>query len=156
MQLKELSMKKIIIFRLGDEEFGIPVELVKSIEKIQPVTRVPGTASFIKGVLNLRGVITPVIDLRGRFELDHSEETDQTRMIVVKYMDTEAGLIADAANDVLDIDPGEIEPSPDVAGIVKTDYISGVAKTGKRLIILLNLEEVLHSVSALADQSAGV
>ncbi|WP_338781944.1 chemotaxis protein CheW [Metabacillus sp. FJAT-52054] len=154
MQTNESIEKKIIIFRLGEEEFGIPVELVKSIEKVQSITRVPGTASYITGVLNLRGVITPVIDLRERFELSSYEPTEFTRMIVVSIHDTEAGLIADAANDVIDIRAEQIEPSPEVAGIIKTDYISGVVKVDKRLIIMLDLEEVLHSPSLPASSGA--
>ncbi|KZZ82829.1 chemotaxis protein CheW [Bacillus sp. SJS] len=154
MQTNESIEKKIIIFRLGEEEFGIPVELVKSIEKVQSITRVPGTASYITGVLNLRGVITPVIDLRERFELGSYEPTEFTRMIVVSIHDTEAGLIADAANDVIDIRAEQIEPSPEVAGIIKTDYISGVVKVDKRLIIMLDLEEVLHSPSLPASSGA--
>ncbi|MBS2969005.1 purine-binding chemotaxis protein CheW [Metabacillus sp. KIGAM252] len=154
MQTNESIEKKIIIFRLGEEEFGIPVELVKSIEKVQSITRVPGTASYITGVLNLRGVITPVIDLRERFELGSYESTELTRMIVVSINDTEAGLIADSANDVIDIRTEQIEPSPEVAGIIKTDYISGVVKVDKRLIIMLDLEEVLHSAPSLASSGA--
>ncbi|AZB44842.1 chemotaxis protein CheW [Bacillus sp. FJAT-42376] len=153
--MNELLEKKIIIFRLGEEEFGVPVEQVKSIEKVQSITRVPGTAPYITGVLNLRGVITPVIDLRARFELGAYEKTEYTRMIVVSVNEIEAGLIADAANDVMDIHSDQIEPSPEVAGIIKTDYISGVVKLNKRLIIMLDLEEVLMSASGLADPAFG-
>ncbi|MGD6816146.1 chemotaxis protein CheW [Metabacillus sp. 84] len=144
------SETKIIIFRLGEEEFGIPVNQVKSIEKIQSITRVPGTDPYIKGVINLRGVVTPVIDLRKRFELSDAEYTEHSRMIVVAVHGIEAGLAADAANDVTDISFEQIEPSPEVAGMIKTDYISGVVKLGKRLIIMLDLAEVLEASPAAA------
>lgn len=89
---------------IGDEEYGISVEEVQSIEKIQHITRVPGVKEYVKGVINLRGVITPIIDLRTRFNLQEQLNHELTRIIMVRLNDVEAGLIVDAANDVVDID----------------------------------------------------
>ena len=94
---------KLIVFQLSGKEYGIPVYLVHGIERVQHITRVPGTAPFVKGVINLRGVVTPIIDLRKRFEMEEAEYTDSTRVIIVSVEDIEVGLIVDAANDVIDI-----------------------------------------------------
>jgi purine-binding chemotaxis protein CheW len=139
----EAKEVKVIVFQLQDEEYGIPVHQVRSIEKMQHITRVPRTAPFVKGVINLRGVVTPIIDLRVRFELEEQAYTDSTRIIIVALDHMEVGLIVDAANDVIDIPVSSIEPRPEVVGNVEVEYITGVAKVDKRLIILLNLEKVL-------------
>jgi len=134
---------KVIVFQLGDEEYAVSVHQVGSIERMQPITRVPQMEAFIKGVINLRGVITPVIDIRVRFGLKERESTESTRIIVVYLDDMEVGLIVDAANDVMDIPENTIEPAPEVIGAVNNDYIAGVAKVDDRLLILLDLEKVL-------------
>lgn len=144
MSKVETLEQKVIVFQLKDEEYGIPVQQVRSIEKVQHITRVPRSAPFVKGVINLRGVVTPIIDLRVRFEIEQSEFQDSTRVIIVSANDMEVGLIVDAANDVIDISVDAIEPPPEVVGVVQSEYISGVAKLDKRLLILLNLDKVLN------------
>lgn len=136
---------KVIVFALGNEEYGIDVDKVRTIERMMPITRVPKTYSFIKGVINLRGVVIPVIDLRGRFNLEESAYNDQTRIIIVAVGDMEVGFIVDAANDVVDLDRDNIDSPPEVVGGVKAKYLDGVAKVGEdRLLIMLNLAEVLN------------
>ncbi len=134
---------KVIVFQLAEEEFGIPVGQVRSIEKVQHITRVPRTIDFVKGVINLRGLVTPIIDLRKRFGLEEQAQTESTRVIIVTLENMEVGLIVDAANDVIDISEESIEPPPKVVGVVEADYLSGVVKVGSRLLILLNLDSVL-------------
>lgn len=141
---------KVIVFQLEDEEYGVPVEQVQSIEKVLHITRVPGTAKYVKGVINLRGVVTPIIDLRTRFGLDELPYSDSTRVIIVTLETMDVGLIVDAANDVIDLASESIEPAPAVVGTVEADYVNGVAKIGKRLLILLKLEKVL-SVKELTE-----
>lgn len=135
--------KKVIVFLLDNEEYAIPIEQVGSIERIEPITRVPQTADFVKGVINMRGVVTPIIDLRKRFGLKETEYTDTTRIIIVNLDDMEVGLVVDAANDVIDIPASSIEPAPEVVGAVDIEYIAGVAKLDKRLLILLDMQKVL-------------
>ncbi|MRN54845.1 chemotaxis protein CheW [Paenibacillus monticola] len=136
---------KVIVFKLGSEEYGIEVEKVQTIERMMPITRVPKTYSFIKGVINLRGVVIPVIDLRGRFGIEEGEHTDQTRVIIVSVNDMEVGFIVDSANDVIDLNRDSIDTPPDVVGGIKAKYLDGVAKIGEeRLLIMLNLSEVLN------------
>ncbi|USG67947.1 chemotaxis protein CheW [Brevibacillus ruminantium] len=136
---------KVIVFRLKDEEYGVEVNQVKSIEKLEHITRVPRTPAFVKGVINLRGVVTPIIDLRNRFGLEETAYSESTRIIIVAVGELEVGLIVDAANDVIDIPVTAIEPPPEVVGGVEAAYLRGVAKLEKRLLILLNLDKVLSN-----------
>lgn len=143
MDTQEIKNKKVIVFQLNNEEYAVPIEQVGSIEMMLPITRVPQTADFVKGVINLRGVIIPVIDLRVRFGLKEIEHSDSTRIIIFYLDDIEVGLIVDVANDVVDIPENIIEPPPEVVGTVHVDYIEGVAKLKDRLLILLDLQKVL-------------
>ncbi|MBU9714531.1 chemotaxis protein CheW [Evansella tamaricis] len=138
-----LNDLKVIVFQLQNEEYGVSVEQVRSIERIQHITRVPKTPIFVKGVINLRGVVTPIIDLRSRFDMEEVEQTESTRIIIVSVNDMNVGLIVDSANDVIDIPAEDIEDPPEIVGGIEINYIRGVAKLDKRLLILLNLDEVL-------------
>lgn len=135
---------KVVVFRLMNEEYGVEVSQVKSIERFQPITRVPNTPPFVKGVINLRGVITPIIDLRSRFNLEERPYNELTRIIIVFVDNIEVGMIVDTAHDILDIPVDEIEAPPEVVGGIKADYLRGVAKVKDRLYILLNLNKVLN------------
>ncbi|WP_108669673.1 chemotaxis protein CheW [Peribacillus acanthi] len=135
---------KVIVFQLNGKEYAIPVSQVRSIEKVQHITRVPRTVNFVKGVINLRGLVTPIIDLRSRFDMEEAPYSESTRIIIVSLTDMDVGLIVDAANDVIDIPLSNIEPQPEVVGTIEADFINGVAKIEKRLLILINLEKVLH------------
>lgn len=135
---------KVIVFALADEEYGVEVEKVKTIERMMPMTRVPKTYDFVKGVINLRGVVVPVIDLRGRFGLPEGDYTDNSRIVIIAVNEMEVGLIVDAANDVIDVDSDLIQDPPEIVGGVRAKYLQGVAKIGERLLVLLNLKEVLN------------
>jgi purine-binding chemotaxis protein CheW len=145
---------KVIVFTLANEEYGVEVGKVKTIERMMPITRVPKTLPFIKGVINLRGVVVPVIDLRGRFGIAQSEPTDTTRIVIVAANELEVGLIVDSANDVIDVDSDEINDPPEIVGGIKAKYLRGVAKVGTdRLLVLLNLEEVLSKAEIIQLES---
>lgn len=136
---------KVIVFKLGQEEYGIEVDKVQTIERMMPITRVPKTLKFVKGVINLRGVVIPVIDLRGRFGIAEAEHTDQTRIIIVSANELEVGFIVDSANDVIDLNTDIIDSPPDVVGGIKAKYLQGVARISEqRLLVMLNLSEVLN------------
>lgn len=143
MSEETILENKLIVFRLENEEYALSVQNVGSIERILPITRVPSTPPFVKGVINLRGVVTPVIDLKRRFHEEDTEFTNQTRIIIINYEDITVGIIVDSANDVVDIDESQIEPPPEVVGMVEVDYITGVVKLNNRLLILLDLEKIL-------------
>ncbi|WP_047984863.1 chemotaxis protein CheW [Ornithinibacillus californiensis] len=143
MSNETATEKKVIVFQLKDEEFAVSVQQIGSIERIQTITRVPNTADFVKGVINLRGVVTPIIDLRSRLGIEATDFNESTRIIIVNLDEIDVGLIVDAANDVIDIPIDSIEPAPEVIGAVNDDYIEGVAKLENRLLILLDLKKVL-------------
>ncbi|HSH25776.1 MAG TPA: chemotaxis protein CheW [Massilibacterium sp.] len=141
VQVKDDS--KVIVFQLENEEYCIPIHQVQGIERMEYITRVPGTYSFVTGVINLRGVVTPIIDLRKRLGLAVSDYNEGTRIIIVSVGEIEVGLIVDAANDVLDLPVHKIEPPPEFEE-TKEEYIQGVVNVDQRLLILLNLEKVLE------------
>lgn len=143
---------KLIVFQLKDKEYAIPVNQVRSIEKVEHITRVPSTEKFVKGVINLRGVITPIIDLRTRFDLEEESFSESTRIIIVGFNDLEVGFIVDLANDVIDIPASSIEPTPEIVGVEEAEYINGVAKVGKRLLILIDLERILMTKDHVSTQ----
>lgn len=143
MSEEAILENKLIVFRLENEEYALSVQNVGSIERLLPITRVPSTPPFVKGVINLRGVVTPVIDLKRRFHQIDTEFTNQTRIIIINIEDITVGIIVDSANNVVDIDESQIEPPPEVVGMVEVDYITGVVKLDKRLLILLDLEKIL-------------
>ncbi|WP_227936763.1 chemotaxis protein CheW [Alkalihalobacillus deserti] len=134
---------KVIVFQLKDEEYAIEVDYIQSIERMQHVTRIPRTYPFVTGVMNLRGVITPIINLRKRFGIEEKEFDEATRILVISKDQLEIGIIVDGANDVIDIPVEKIEPAPEVIGGVEVKYLRGVVKLDKRLFTLLNLEKVI-------------
>lgn len=138
-----VSDLKVIVFQLNEKEYAVPVGQVKSIEKIMNFTRVPHTTPFVKGVMNLRGVVTPLIDLRVRFGIEEQDYTDSSRVIIVSVAEAEVGLIVDGANDVIDIPTSIIEPPPEIVGAEAAEFINGVVKLDKRLLILIDLENIL-------------
>jgi purine-binding chemotaxis protein CheW len=133
---------KVILFRLGDEEYGLEVHSVRSIERMQPVTRMPQMPPFVKGVIHLRGEITPVVDLKSRLGLKETPASEQSRMIIVYVGQMQVGLIVDAATDVIDIPVHSIEPAPAIFGETYAAYLHGVAKLPDRLLLLLNLDRL--------------
>src|SRR5690606_35854889 len=105
---------KVVVFTLGHEEYGIEVERIQTIERMQPMTRVPRTPDFVKGVINLRGVVVPVIDLAGRFGLPEQPPTEATRIIIIQLNDMQVGFIVDSANDVIDVNANQIADPPEL------------------------------------------
>ncbi|SDH95460.1 purine-binding chemotaxis protein CheW [Alteribacillus persepolensis] len=143
---------KVIVFQLGDEEYALDVEMVQSIEKLQAITRIPGVEAYIKGVMNLRGIITPVIDLRSRFGMESKSYDGATRILVIHKNGDDIGFIVDEANDVLDIPISSIEPTPEVVGGVADEYLRGVVKVNDRLFTLLHVDKVLERQANKTNQ----
>ena len=140
----EQEYMKVIVFQLADKEYAIPVSYVRGIEKLMHITRVPKTPRFVKGVINLRGVVTPIIDLRERFGIISDADEETSRIIIIQLEEMEVGFVVDSANDVLDIQTNLIEQQPEVVGSLEEEFISGVAKLDKRLLILLHLDQILN------------
>jgi len=134
---------KLVIFRVNDEEYGVDVSLIKSIERMMQITRVPNVQEYIMGVMNLRGSVIPVVDLRVRFGFPATEIKEETRIIVLSIDELEVGIIVDSCSDVTDIKRENIEPPPSVVGAIESTFIQGVTKIDRRLVILLDMEQTL-------------
>lgn len=140
---------QVVVFQLANEFFGIDIASVESIIKMQDITRLPQSPDFFEGIINLRGKILPVIDLRKRLNLSAMEKTLESRIVITSYTTTTLGLIVDQVEEVIDIDDSLVEPPPPITSSLNTEFIRGIAKTGQMLIILLDLEKVLRSNTAI-------
>lgn len=141
---------QVVVFELGGERYGLDIGTVYEIIRYQPITAVPNAPSFVEGVINLRGRIIPVVDLRGRFGLGAAAPTTASRIVVCEAAGHRVGLVVDAVTEVLMIPAEAVEATPDVAGGTETVYIRGIAKLGERLIILLDLEGLFAGPEAEA------
>lgn len=138
---------KYLIFQLGSEEFGTNVLKVREIMKIQDITTVPQTPAFVKGVINLRGQVIPVMDMRTKFGMPEQEQTDRTCIVVVRTKLAEnelpVGIVVDGVVEVLTLAPADIEDTPDFGHGVATPYLLGMAKIKGRVKILLDMDQAL-------------
>lgn len=144
---------KHLTFVLGREHYGVPVLKVREIIRLCDITPVPQMPDYIKGVLNLRGKIIPVADLRVKFRLASTENTDLTCIVVVQVAladktTTLMGLIVDAVEEVVNLAASDIEPTPDFGGTVEADYILGMAKVKGQVKALLDIDRVIATVDA--------
>ena len=151
--------KQLVVFELADEYYGVDIANVDGIVKMQAITRVPHSPSFVEGVTNLRGEILPVIDLRKRFDLEAYQANTESRIINIAIEDMKIGMIVDSVSEVLTIQDSMIEETPRIVSSVDSAFIIGIAKLGERLIILLDLSRILHSeeveqLGALSDAAA--
>ncbi|SDD45605.1 chemotaxis protein CheW [Sporomusa acidovorans] len=134
---------QLVVFKLGREEYGISILQVQEIKRITEITRVPHSPDYIKGVMNLRGSVLPVIDLKKRLNLPPQDYTDDTRIIIIKVEEITVGMIVDAVSEVTTINQNSIEPPQAVVGGIAADYLSGVGKMENRLLILLNADAII-------------
>jgi purine-binding chemotaxis protein CheW len=135
--------RQYLTFRLGDEEYGVEILKVQEIKGYSAITPIPNTPSYIKGVMNLRGTIVPVVDLRAKFGMSETEYTPFTVIIVVTVGAKVMGLIVDAVSDVLNIPREDVQPTPDFGAHVDSGYLDGMAKAGDKLVVLLDIDRVL-------------
>ncbi len=138
------TSSKYLTFKLADEEYGVEILKVREINGIMNITAVPQMPACMKGVINLRGKVLPVIDLRLKFGLDEIEHTEQTCIIVVD-VGQEIGIIVDTVSEVLDITGDSIDPPPAMGGAVDTSFILGMGKVGDAVKILLDVDQVLSN-----------
>ncbi|MBA2077224.1 chemotaxis protein CheW [Rhodanobacter sp. PCA2] len=133
-----------LTFSLVGEEYGVDILSVREIRGWTRVTRIPQTPVYVLGVLNLRGAIVPVLDLRLRFGLERESYGDNTVMIVVAVAERLFGIVVDAVSDVVDIDPATIKPVPDMGAIVDTRYLKGLATHAERMVMLLDVQKLMR------------
>jgi len=139
-----MSERQYVIFKLGNEEYGVDIMHVKEISEHKESMKVPKVSDFIEGIVNYRGIITPIINLRKRFGMPLLEITSNTRIIIIYMKDKQVGFLVDDASQVLTIDEKDIDPAPElISGDVEERFISGIAKVAERMIIILDLEKVL-------------
>jgi purine-binding chemotaxis protein CheW len=141
---------QIVVCELADEHYGLDIAKVFEIIRHQPITPVPRAPDFVKGVINLRGRIIPVVDLRGRFGMLEVEPTKETRIVVAESSSTRVGLIVDSVSEVLLLPADAVEATPGVAAGADAEYLKGIAKLGDRLVLLMELDGLF----GLEDQNA--
>ncbi|MCA1957941.1 MAG: chemotaxis protein CheW [Nitrospira sp.] len=134
---------QFLTFKLGEESYGVDILRVKEIKGYTAVTRIPNTPAYIKGVLNLRGTIVPIVELRTKFGMPTIEYTAFTVIILVVVRDKIMGLVVDSVSDVLNLDKKDIQPPPRLGVKVDIQFISGIGKSGERLVALLDMDRLL-------------
>jgi purine-binding chemotaxis protein CheW len=138
----ESQIQQLVTFRLGDEEYGVDILKVHEIDRMMDITEVPNAPPSIEGVINLRGKVIPVINLRRKFNLPEREADSRTKIVVVD-IGTSAGMIVDSVSEVLRISSDIVEPPPAMTPGVSSEFIRGVGKLKDRLLILLDIEKLL-------------
>ena len=135
--------QQLVIFEMGEEHFGVDIATVESIIKMQPLTKVPYSPSFVEGVTNLRGVVVPVIDLRKRFSMAETQHTRETRIVITNLEGIKVGMVVDSVSEVLTVSTDIIDPTPAMVSSVEAEFVSGIARFEDHLVVLLDLEKVL-------------
>lgn len=145
----EITGGKFLTFMLGCEEYGIPIQKIKEIIGIMDITNIPRSPAFIKGVINLRGKIIPVLDLRLKFELGEKEYNQRTCIIVVELVVAGStrlmGIVVDTVSEVVNIQKNEIELPPQYGSLVDTSFLTGMGKVKGKVVLLLDIEQVLNN-----------
>lgn len=139
------ELLQLVTFSIGEEEFGVNILKVQEINRTMEITKVPRSPAFVEGVINLRGKVIPIIDLRRRFGLVPKPEDKDTRIIVIEINNVIVGFVVDAVSEVLRIPSSTVEPPPPVVAGVESDYISGVGQLNDRLLIMLDLDKLLST-----------
>jgi purine-binding chemotaxis protein CheW len=137
------ELLQLVSFNIGDEEFGVDILKVQEINRMVEVTRVPNAPDYVEGVINLRGKVIPIIDLRKRLGLTQKNSDKDTRIIVVELNQKVIGFIVDSVSEVLRINKSITEPPPRMVAGIESDYITAIGKLEDRLLILLDLEKIL-------------
>jgi len=150
--------RQLVTFVLGGEEFGIEIGLVKEINRLMKITPVPKAPPAVEGVINLRGQVVPVVDLRREFKMATRREDRHTRIVVVEMAEMTVGFMVDAVSEVLTIPRSSVEPPPPIIGGLDSDLVNGVGKIEDRLVIILDLARVVaratSALKGIEDQSA--
>ena len=135
--------RQLVVFDLADEAYGVNIGSVREIIRMQEITKVPRTPDYVEGVINLRGKVIPVIDMRKRFGFPAAERTKDTRIVVIDIGGADIGAVVDAVTEVLRLGSDSVEPPSAVIASTDSDYLLGIAKLETRLIILLDLQKAL-------------
>ena len=153
MQALENTLQ-VVVFALGDIEFGVDILQVREIERMRPITRVPHVAAYVEGVVNLRGRLVPVVDLRVRLGLPAKVPTKATRIIVAELGDRHIGMIVDQVREVARIPVNQIDDNEGILAGLAAEYVGGLARMDNRVIILLAVQNILSAGTVGADTVA--
>lgn len=145
----ESIASEVLAFKLGQEEYGIDILTVQEIRGYEAVTRIANAPDFIKGVVNLRGVIVPIVDMRIKFNLANPTYDATTVVIVLNLEKTTVGMVVDSVSDVVNLNPEQIRPTPDLGSAVGADNLLGLATLGERLLILVDIARMMSSAELL-------
>ncbi len=149
-----IGTMQLVSFRLGPEEYGVEITKVQEIILMGEITRVPQTPDYIKGLINLRSTVIPIVDLRLRFGLEPQAATDETRIMVINVRGKTIGIIVDAVSEVLRISHDQIAPPPPTIAGLGREYLTGLVKLDSRLLILLDIDKILAEEHSAALESA--
>lgn len=154
-QTNQGPAQEFLTFVLGDEEYGVDILKVQEIRGYDTVTRIPDAPAFIKGVINLRGTIVPVVDLRVKFALGKAEYNDFTVMIILNLGARVVGMVVDGVSDVLELSADQRRPAPDIGGALGAEYLMGIGTIDERMLILVDIEKLMSSSEmALVEQAS--
>jgi len=138
------EIREFVTYKLNQEYYGIAIDNVENIEKVLPITRVPYTPGYVKGVVNLRGIIVPVIDLRIRFGLEAVAASEESRIIIVNLEDHKVGMLVDSSSEVLQISDDDIDASPNIKKDNNNEFVKNIGKKDERIIMLIDLLKVVN------------
>ena len=152
--------RQYLSFKLDEEEFALDISKVREVLDITRITRVPRTPDYMKGVINLRGSVVPVVDLNRKFQIRDTERTLNTRIIIgeveLESGSTVLGVLADAVHEVMELDPEQIEPAPKIGTGLKTEFLKGMGRRGDEFIMILDIDRVFSADElALVSQTGG-
>lgn len=138
--------REYVIFKLNSEYYGLDIKYVENIEKNLTITRVPNSKPYVKGIINLRGNVIPVIDLRLRYGIEPKEYTEESRIIIVNYESYQIGMIVDSSSETLQLEEENIDASPNMRSSSEEEFIKELGKHNHRIIMLINLKRTLGIV----------
>jgi len=139
----QLRAREILSFKLGAEEYGIDILKVQEIRGYEPPTRMANVPAFIKGVVNLRGIIVPIVDLRLKFDLGHAAYDQFTVVIILNVADRVIGIVVDGVSDVIRLEPEQIKPAPGFSAALDTGHVIGLGTLDERMLILVDIERLM-------------
>ncbi len=143
-QSRHLDLLQLVTFGLGDEEYAVDIQRVREINRLREITKIPNAPHYLDGVINLRGRVIPVINLRSNFGLPHQEDAGKTRIMIMDLQGRTIGVIVDYVSEVLRISPDIVEPAPAMTSKdTGNDFIRGIAKMEDRLVILVDMDSIL-------------
>ena len=151
------ALREVLVFVLGSEEYGVDILKVQEIRSYEKVTPLPTAPAFLKGVVNLRGAIVPVIDLRTKFALPVADDDNRSVVIVLHLAGRVVGAVVDAVSDVVRLRASEVKPAPQLGGVIDASFLAGVATQSGRMILLIDIERLLSSgeLNVLKDAAPG-